>query len=288
MTSPARGGRVVALTMPSSIPVRLSFASGFLLDAIPGWEAIMAAPRDEKLAALADRGSRARLDELAHGPDNPMPVFSDWANMVVYDVVAPENAEYRGRTLGAIGRDEGRDAWNVLCDIAVADELRTSFGAPAPELSRADWEARASVARDRRAVVGGSDAGAHLDLLATFNYATVLLAEAVRRHDVLSLEEAVHLLTDAPAQLYGIRERGRVAEGWYADLVVLDPTRVASHEIAMRFDLPGGNGRLYAGADGLDDVVVNGSPVVTGGVLTGSRTGKVLRSGTDTFTPSLD
>jgi N-acyl-D-aspartate/D-glutamate deacylase len=284
----ARGGKVVALTMPSSIPVRLSFASGFVLDSIPGWEPIMAAPRDEKLAVLADQAARARLAELAASPDNPLPGLVDWAKMVVYDVAASENEMYRGRTLGAIGRDEGREPWDVLCDIAVADELRTSFGAPAPELTRADWEARVSVARDRRAVIGGSDAGAHLDLLATFNYATVLLAEAVRRHQVLSLEEAVHLLTDVPAQLYGVRERGRVAVGWYADLVVLDPARVASREIAMRFDLPGGGGRLSAGAEGLDDVVVNGAPVVTGGELTGSRTGKVLRSGTATATPSLD
>ena len=69
-----------------------------------------------------------------------------------------------------------------------------------------------------------------------------MLDKAVRRHQLLSLEEAVHLLTDVQAQLYGLRERGRVAEGWYADLVVIDPATVASEEVAMRFDLRRGRG----------------------------------------------
>ncbi len=126
------------------------------------------------------------------------------------------------------------------------------------------------------------------DLLATFNYATVMLEEAVRHYGILSLEEAVHLLTDVQAQLYGIRERGRVTPGWYADLLVFEPARVGSQEVTMRFDLPGGAGRLYSGANGIDHVLVNGSPTVTNGVLTDSLNGRLLRSGRDTATPSLD
>ena len=137
-------------------------------------------------------------------------------------------------------------------------------------------------------MIGASDAGAHLDMIATFNYSTVMLENAVRRHELLSLEEAVHLLTDVQARLYGLRDRGRVAEGWYADLVVLDPATVGSQEVAMRFDLPQGAGRLYAGSNGIDHVIVNGTPVVTDGALTGARRGTLLRSGRDTVTASLD
>jgi N-acyl-D-aspartate/D-glutamate deacylase len=90
------------------------------------------------------------------------------------------------------------------------------------------------------------------------------------------------------AQLYGIRDRGRVASGWYADLVIFDPARVGSQQVAMRFDLPGGAGRLYAGTNGIDHVLVNGSPVVTNGRLTGALNGRLLRSGRDTATASLD
>jgi len=283
-----RGGKVVALTVPMSVATRLSFASGFVLDAMPGWEEIMTAPLDTKRAALADAGTRAALAEAARRPDNPLAVLANWSAMVIYDVVAPDNEAYRGRRVGEIAGEEGRDPFDVLCDIAVADELRTSFGIPPRPETHDDWVARAEVWRDRRALIGASDAGAHLDLLATFNYATVVLDQAVRAHAVMGLEEAVALMTDAPAQLYGLRDRGRVTEGAYADLVVLDPATVASQDVAMRFDLPGGAGRLYAEAVGIDHVVVNGTAVVSHGRLTGSRTGRVLRSGRDTVTPSLD
>ena len=63
----------------------------------------------------------------------------------------------------------------------------------------ADWERRVEVWRDPRAMVGASDAGAHLDLLATFNYCTTLIAETVRKRSLLSVEEAVTLLTDDQA-----------------------------------------------------------------------------------------
>jgi len=67
----------------------------------------------------------------------------------------------------------------------------------------------------------------------------------------------------------------------------MDPQRIASDEVARRFDLPGGAGRLYAGSRGVDDVLVNGRPIVAGGVLTAERPGTLLRSGRDTRTPAL-
>jgi N-acyl-D-aspartate/D-glutamate deacylase len=267
--------------------VRLSLASGFLLDAIPGWEEAMLLPRAEKLALFRDKAARHGLDARAQAPDNPMRGLAHWAAMVIFDVVADENRPYVGRTVGEIAADQGRDSWDVLCDIALADELRTSFGTvPAPETEE-DWAARVEFWRDPRAVIGASDAGAHLDLLASFNYTTVVLGEAVRRRGLLPLEEAVHLITDVPARLYGLVDRGRIEHGWHADLVVLDPATVASDEVAMRYDLPGGAGRLYAEATGIDHVLVNGRPIVSGGVITGERAGTLLRSGRDTTTPEL-
>lgn len=276
------GGRVVALTMPASFGTRYTFATGMVLDAIRGWEEAMGAPRQERRAWLADPERRRRLAEAAAGPDNPVPTLSDWGRHLIYDVVAPENADYAGRTLDEIAGEQGRDPFDVLCDIAVADDLRTSFGPPNPTLSRQDWASRVELIKDERTMIGGSDAGAHVDLLAAYNYPTVILAEAVRRHGLLSLEEAVRYLSEEPARLYGLRDRGRLEEGAYADLVVFDPDTVDTEEVAMRYDFPGGAGRLYAGAVGVDHVLVNGAPVVAEGRLTGSSNGTLLRSGRDT------
>jgi N-acyl-D-aspartate/D-glutamate deacylase len=284
----SKGGKVVALTVPMSFGVRLSFRSGFVLDAMPQWEDVMLLPLAEKLAVFRDPAQRARLNELAQSPDNPLRAVANWGTKVIFDVVAPENEQYRGRLVQDIADEQGRDPWDVLCEIALADELNTSFGSvPVPETDE-DWKARIEVWRDRRAVIGASDAGAHLDLLASFNYATELLGKAVRQRGLLSLEEGIHLVTDVQAQLYGLTGRGRLEQGSYADVVVLDPTTIGSHEVGMRFDLPGGAGRLYAEADGIEHVLVSGSPIVADGRLTAERNGTVLRSGRDSTTPTLD
>jgi len=282
------GGRVVALTVPMSFPVYLSFRSGFVLDAMPGWEDVMGLPLDEKLKFFDDRDALAKLDERAQSEANGLRMLANWANLKIHDVVAPENEQYRGRMVGEIAEAEGRSAWDVLTSIARADELNTSFGTVAAQETDDDWKARIQVWRDRRALIGASDAGAHLDLLASFNYATEVLGKAVRQRKLLPLEEAIHLITDTPAQLYGLKERGRVEEGWKADVVVLDPDTIGSHDVRMRMDLPGGAGRLYAEADGIDHVLVNGTAIVRDGQLTEARSGQLLRSGRDTSTAPLD
>jgi N-acyl-D-aspartate/D-glutamate deacylase len=283
-----KGGKVVALTVPMNFGMRFSFASGYVLDAIPGWESVMAMPRGDKLAALRDAAMRAHLNDVAHSPANPLQTLADWSDKVIFDVIAPENEQYRGRTVGDIAKEQGRDCWDVLCGIVIADELNTSFGVPLAPESDADWKARLEVWRDSRAVIGASDAGAHLDMLASFHYTTELLGKAVRQRQLLPLEEAVHLLTDVQGRLYGLTGRGRIAEGWFADLVVMDPITVGSHDLVMRFDLPAGAGRLYAEADGIDHVLVNGRPIVRDSRLTTERSGTLLRSGRDTETSPLD
>ena len=281
------GGRVVTLTVPMSFPVYLSFRSGFILDAMPGWEDIMGLPLDEKLAFFEDDAALAKLDEQSRNDKNPMRMLANWSNLKIHDVVAPENEQYHGRMIGEIAQEEGRSAWEVLVAVARADELNTSFGTvPAPETDD-DWKARIQVWRDSRALIGASDTGARLDLLASFNYATEVLGKAVRQRKLLPMEEAISLITDTPAQLYGLKERGRLADGWKADVVVLDPETVGSHDVRMRMDLPGGAGRLYAEADGIDHVLVNGTAIVRDAKLTDARSGTLLRSGRDTRTASM-
>jgi N-acyl-D-aspartate/D-glutamate deacylase len=283
----AKGARIVGLTVPMNVPTRLTFRSGFVFDAIPGWEPIMLAPYEERLEGFRDPAVRARLAELALAP-HAMQGVTEWDRLVIFDTLSPDNEQFRGKRVGDIAAAEGRSAWEVLCDIVVADDLNTSFGLPLAADTDDDWKARLEIWRDPRAVIGASDAGAHLDLLASFNYTTAVLGRAVRQRQVLPLEEAVQLLTDRPARLYGLRDRGRVAEGWHADLVVLDEPRMGPGEVDLRFDLPGGAGRLYAEATGVDHVLCNGVEIVRQGQLTGARPGRVIRSGRDTDTPSID
>jgi N-acyl-D-aspartate/D-glutamate deacylase len=213
--------------------------------------------------------------------------LAEWDAMRIVETFTKPTKRYEGRTVADIATEEGKAPFDALVDIVVADDLRTSFCFARADDSDADWAARAEVWRDPRAVVGASDAGAHLDMLATFSFSTDLLAFGVREHRLLTTEEAVRLLTSVPADLYGLRQRGRLAEGWSADIVVFDEATVEPEEVVTRFDLPGGAGRLYAGARGVDHVLVNGEPIVADRTLTQSTPGTLLRSGRDTVTPAL-
>jgi len=281
-----RGGKVVGLTIPMDLGLRLSFLTGFVLDALPGWEEAMALPLEQKKALLADPTQRAHLDEQAQG-DHPLRGIAHWSSKVLTECFSDETKQYEGRSVGEIAAELGKDPFDTLVDIALADDLLTAFSLPVREDTKEDWEARAKVWRDGRAVIGASDAGAHLDLLGTFNYSTHVLSSAVRRFGVVELEEAVHLITQVPARLYGLIDRGVLVEGAHADIVVFDPDLVGPGPLSTRFDLPGGAGRIYGDADGIHHVLVNGTEIVRDGSFGDARPGTVLRAGQHTATPAM-
>jgi N-acyl-D-aspartate/D-glutamate deacylase len=280
-----RGARVIALAVADPVEVRLTFLSGFILDALPGWSSTMSLPPAERIKALSDPDERRRLREGAASPDAGMlRTMANWKTMRIAETFSPDNDGLSGRLVGDIAAERGEDPFDTLVDIVVADELRTGLLLPARGDDPESWRLRADLWRDPRVVIGASDAGAHLDMLATFIYTTSLVGPSVRDRQLLPLEEAVHLITDVPARLYGIRDRGRIAEGCHADVVVFDEDRVAPHPVATRFDLPSGAGRLYAEADGIEHVLVNGTEILGPDGLGDQRPGTLLRSGRDTDT----
>jgi N-acyl-D-aspartate/D-glutamate deacylase len=284
----ARGARVVALTLPQGTGVRLNFLSGFVLDGLPGWRETMALPPADRMRALADPAVRARLAAGAASPEaGVLRGIANWPEMVLVETFAASTRELEGRRLGDVAREQGKEPFAALLDVVVADELRTAISPRRREEPRRTWELKAELWKDPRAVVGASDAGAHLDLFCTVPYTTFLVGEAVRDRALLSIEEAVHLLTDVPARLYGLTGRGRVAPGWIADLVLFDPERVKPGRERTVSDLPGGASRLTADAEGVEHVLVGGTEVVRAGAFTDARPGTFLRSGRDTETAPI-
>jgi len=275
-----QGGRVIALTAPMPAVSRLCFESGFLLDTLHGWTEPMALPPEEKLALLSDPERRKALNEDAQKPSAFRGV-ARWERLTVGEVTKESLKHLEGRTIGEIADETGKSAWDTLCEIVVEDDLKTGLYPPAAGDNDESWALRQALWNDDRCLIGASDAGAHLDFLATFNYSTYLLA-AARDRSLLSLESAVNKLTDVPARLYGLKERGRVEEGWWADLVVFDAAEVAPAEVEVREDLPGGAWRLYSEAVGVHHVFINGEHAVRDGGFTDARPGTLLRSGRDT------
>lgn len=280
----SRGAHVIALALPDMMRMR----STTLLPTLPGWGEVLGLDRAGRRAAASDPEVRARLREGAtRSAARGGGVLSDFSLMEVADA----DSEWVGRSLGEIAAGGHGDPVDVLIDIVLVDGLTLYLVLPSltPSLGRTDagWRARVEVWKDRRVMLGGSDAGAHVELMCHANYPTVVLGEVVRDRRLLSVEEAVEMMTDRPARHYGLRDRGRIAEGFHADLVVFDADRVGSRPATVLGDLPGGGKRLFAGSRGVDHVLVAGVEVVTDGVVTARRPGRVLRSGRDTDTVRL-
>lgn len=275
-----QGGRVIALTAPMPAESRLSFESGFLLDTLHGWLEPMALSNQQKLELLSDPERRNKLNEDAQKP-SAFRGIARWERLTVGEVSKEDLKHLEGRTIGDIAEELGKTPWETLCEIVVEDDLKTGLYPPAAGDNEESWALRQQLWNDERCLIGASDAGAHLDFLATFNYSTYLLA-AARDRNLLSLESAVQKLTDVPARLYGLKDRGRIEDGWCADLVVFNPDKVAPADIEVREDLPGGAWRLYSEAIGVHHVFINGEQAVLDGQFTDARPGTLLRSGRDT------
>jgi N-acyl-D-aspartate/D-glutamate deacylase len=279
------GGRIVALTMPTEVPMNMSFRNHCALFLIPGWGDVMGLPVDQRIEKLSDPAVRARLDELARSEGaGAFRRLSHWGAYVIGDTFAPEQQAYRQRTIGSIAEELGTGPFDTLLDVVIADDLRTVLWPEAADGDDASWQARARVWDHPGAMVGGSDAGAHLDRMCGSNYPTAFLGDCVRGRRLVAMERAVHLMTGAPAELFGLQDRGRVAEGMAADLVVFDPDTVGSEPARLVHDLPGGSPRLIADAVGVVRVLVNGVETVAEGKPTGNLPGRLLRSGVDTVT----
>ena len=283
-----KGGKVVGLTMPIPSRARFSFFTGFVLNALPGWGEVLGLPPDERVRALRDPEVRRRLEASAPNAVGPMKEISEWHKRIIVETFTPQTKKYEGRITADIAREEGKRPFDALLDIVCDDNLLTMFTRLPSAPSADDWKLTVDACRTGRSMIGASDAGAHLDFTAYFDYPVYVIEQAVRRHGVLALEEAVQMLTSIPADLYGLRDRGRLVEGACADIVVFDPDTVASGTLGTRFDLPAGAGRLYAEPAGVSHVLVNGVPIVEGVGFTDERPGTLLRAGRDTETPSLD
>ena len=279
------GGRVVALTMPVIVPMNMSFLTYCALNLMPGWGPIMNAPVPERMAHLRDEATRRMMVGRADSEEAGMfRRLADFGGYVIGQTYSAANEGLAGRRVRDIAADRGADPFDTLVDVVLADELRTVLWPSAPDDDDAHWALRAALWEDPDVLLGGSDAGAHLDRMCGGSYPTQFLADVLRGRRLVSLERAVHLLTEAPAQLIGLRGRGRIGPGAHADLLLFDPSTVGAAPAVLVHDLPGGAARMTAASIGVHRVHVNGVATVVDGEPTGALPGTVLRSGRDTDT----
>ncbi|MEU1913745.1 N-acyl-D-amino-acid deacylase family protein [Streptomyces massasporeus] len=281
------GGRVVALTMPILTPMNMSLGTFCALNLIPGWGPVLGLPVPERIEKLRDPQVRAEL--LRRARSKEAGVFrrlSNFGRYVIGDTYSEANAGLTGRVVNDIAEERGQEPFACLVEICANDGLRTVLWPMPTDNDPASWALRAQTWQHEDVLLGGSDAGAHLDRMCGAPYTTRFLGDCLRGRKLVGLEQAVKMLTDDPARLFGLRERGQVREGWHADLVLLDPERIDAGPATLVHDLPGDSPRLDSRALGVRAVWVNGVEAIRDDVVTGAVPGRVLRSGRDTETVS--
>jgi N-acyl-D-aspartate/D-glutamate deacylase len=279
------GGRIVALTMPILTPMNMSLGSFCALNLIPGWGAVLGLPVPERIAELRDPAVRAEMLRRAASPEaGVFRRLADFGRYVIGDTYSKENEGLTGRVVRDIAAERGQDPFACLVEICSCDDLRTVLWPMPTDNDPASWALRAQTWQHEDVMLGGSDAGAHLDRMCGAPYTTRFLGDCLRGRRLVPLEQAVRMLSDDPARLFGLRGRGRIEEGAYADLVLFDPERIDAGPATLVHDLPGGSPRLDARAVGIVSVRVNGVETVRDDEVTGAVPGRVLRSGRDTET----
>jgi N-acyl-D-amino-acid deacylase len=267
------------ITRPFDRPVVLD-ETNFHYLAVPAWNAMLQLPHAERVRALADPATRDALRaavehynrDPAQGTTVPPPL---WDALFVDRVHKPEHVALQGRSIAELARERRTAPADTMLDLALAEDLATEFRwrTESPEWTAAVAEAQ----RDARMLIGVSDGGAHLARDDGADWSSYFLRSWVGDRGVWTLEDGIRQITQVPAALAGLHDRGRLVPGACADLFVFDPATIGPTRKEVVHDLPGGVGRYKAWGRGVHATVVNGVPVVVEGELTGALPGQVVR-----------
>jgi len=274
----ASGGRMIGQSHCRGINVLLSFKTRLPFDLLPAWEALRAQPLDEQRRALSDPDVRTQLAAAAMEGDytqwrgiGAMPRKPDFDGIRVYERGLPPNP-----TVAEVARARGVSPAAAMIDLAVESDFEVLF--IQPSLYPQDEAVLLEVLRHPRTVMTFSDSGAHLSQICDSSIQTHLLGYWVREREEFTLEDAVRMLTFAPASAWGFPERGLLREGMLADVNVFDPATVGPRVPAVVTDLPGGGNRLSQKADGFRATVVGGEITILDGEPTGATPGRLVRN----------
>jgi N-acyl-D-aspartate/D-glutamate deacylase len=258
-------------TRPFELWTRLD-SPGMLVRSLPTLDAAVRAgggPAVRELAADPERRARLRAEGAAMVPN---PVFNGRWDHVRVRFSRQEGVA--GHDMAALSAVQRRDPIDILLDLALADNFETQV---ATVMRNGDDAQVARLVAHPAAMIGASDAGAHILANTDSCYAVWTLQHWVRELGVLGLERAVAMLTGEQAQLLGLGDRGLLRPGLAADLVLFDDERVGTTGVRFVDDQPAGGRRLVTDAAGIALSVVNGTVATREGRSTGARPGRRLR-----------
>jgi N-acyl-D-aspartate/D-glutamate deacylase len=249
----AHGAQVWPQVTPRPLTMQFTMADAYSLNTGKVFGELMEGDREARIAAYRDPEWRARaVADLENSPMRPR-----WETFEVSE--SQRFPELEGRRVSDLARERDCSPLDVLCELALDEELATRFRA---YIANDDVDAVAHLLTHESVALGLSDAGAHVDQLCDAPLPTDLLGTWVRERQVMPLEQAVHKLTGEPADMFGFVRRGYLREGDAADVCVFDPQTVGTGPLRRVRDFPADGERLTAEEPtGVRHVLVNGTPI---------------------------
>jgi len=272
----ARDRRLIAQVSCTPLTMEFTLASPYCFESLAAWKPAMESHGEALKTLYADPAFRAAVkDDLVKF--RGMRLFnSEWDKLKIVEAADAANRGLEGRSIAELAAAAGKHPLDWFLDFGLKEDLRTLFTA---ELLNSDEAAVARLIGDPDNHVALSDAGAHLTFLCDAGFGLHLIGHWARDRGVMTIAEAVRKLTSQPAALFGMRDRGRLAAGCAADLMLFDPASIGRGEKRRVHDLPAGAARLTAAARGLHGVWVNGIRIADAAGLRRhpQPPGKVLR-----------
>jgi N-acyl-D-aspartate/D-glutamate deacylase len=251
------------------------------------WDTVMAQPYQERMRSFRDPTIRKALSaEAVEGTVAQERPGSDrrgrargffnrrWDLVQVFMTQQARNRTLEGQSVEQLAQAQGKSTMDAFLDLSLDEDLQTYFICVD---RNTDVEAQRQILGSPYTVIGTTDGGARPHTMDRYEYSTHLLSHWVREQQIMSLEEAVYRLTGKTALMHDLQDRGVLAPGKAADIVIFDPETIASKPREPGHDLPDGSVHVKREAVGIDYVIVNGTVLLEGGEHTGALPGQVLR-----------
>jgi N-acyl-D-amino-acid deacylase len=268
-----KGLRIYGQGVTTDAGLSFTFEDWNLFDDSDAWRECTTGTVSERKEKLGDPRKREALK-------NQMPreslITSYFDQIIITDCVKAENKNLEGLTLRKAAAQTGKHPVDVMLDVAVSEDLKTEFFAPAVNQ---DMELMKDLLDRQDITFGVSDGGAHTKFLTAGRFPTEGIVKFCREKGWMSLEEIHYRLSALPAFCGGFRDRGYLREGMPADIVVYDFDKLAVKPIEILHDLPGNEWRRVQKSEGYKWMIVNGQVTFEGDKCTGATPGKLLRFG---------
>jgi N-acyl-D-aspartate/D-glutamate deacylase len=256
------------------LELHLKLADTFVFDEMPAWRAALTLPEPDRSARLRDPEVRARLQAEYDDPASRAVSF-EWSDLVVEAVRDDTHRDRVGRSVTELAALRGVAPLEAFLDVSLDESLQTQWQTRLSDVAKQFIAHVVGTAvADPIVMPGSSDGGAHLGSFTGADYTTRLLTDWVPQP--LSLEQAVWRSTLMPATVHGISDRGVLRPGARADVIVMDPSRLAAGEARLARDFPADTERYVVDAEGYRATIVNGEVLLEDGKHSGALPGQVL------------